>query len=372
VYPALAVLQALDDQISKGDQAESGDAVNVQGQISVLWVGSLGGMEQDLVTRAGLPFRSIPAAGIHGVGLKALPGNLARLVRGYFHSQQILKDFRPEVILFTGGYVAVPMALAGRQHPMAVYVPDIEPGFALKILGKIANLILVTAEASRAYFSSHSNILVTGYPTRSELKKWNLDEAYQTLGLQRDLPVLLVFGGSSGARSINQALWDVLPELLAEMQIVHITGKLDWAEASERLRHIQEDLAENLKMRYHPYPYLHEQMGAAFTAANLVVARAGASSLGEFPAFGLPAVLVPYPHAWRYQQVNAEYLVEAGAAQILADADLKQKLSSTVRVLMADTDQLKQMRERMRSLAQPEAARLIGQALFRLSAEGRK
>jgi UDP-N-acetylglucosamine--N-acetylmuramyl-(pentapeptide) pyrophosphoryl-undecaprenol N-acetylglucosamine transferase len=343
-----------------------------QDEYSVLWVGSLGGMEQDLVTRAGLPYEGIPAAGIHGVGLKVLPGNLVRLVRGFLHSRQILKEFRPDVLLFTGGYVAAPMALAGKNIPSAVYVPDIEPGLALKALAKFADLILLTTEASRAYFSPRSKMLVTGYPTRPELRKWSLEEANQVLGLQDDMPVLLVFGGSSGARSINQALWAVLPELLTDMQIIHITGKLDWAEADDRLKEVQKRLPDELKARYHPYPYLHDEMGAAFTAANLVVSRAGASALGEFPAFGLPAVLVPYPHAWRYQQVNAEFLEKAGAARILADSEMKEKLLPTVRELMGSQGQLERMRDRMLVLAKPEAARTIGQALFRLATgEGR-
>ncbi len=368
MYPALAVLQAIENEIVVNHQAGGELSAQAQDKFSVLWVGSLGGMEQDLVTRAGLQFRAIPAAGIHGVGVKALPGNLARLVRGYFHSRRILKEYRPDVILFTGGYVAAPMALAGRGVPIAVYVPDIEPGLALKVLAKVASVILVTAEASRTFFSAGSKLVVTGYPTRPELKKWNLEEARQALGLQDDFPVLLVFGGSSGARSINQAVWAVLPQLLEEMQIVHVTGKLDWSESGKQLAEIQNKLPAELKARYHVHAYLHEEMGAAFTAAHLVVARAGASTLGEFPAFGLPAILVPYPHAWRYQQVNAEYLAKANAARILADADLKEKLLPMVLDLMADHAQLNQMRDQMRLLAKPDAARSIGKALFELSA----
>lgn len=368
MYPALAVLQAIENEIIANRQAEGEFSTLEQAQFSALWVGSLGGMEQDLVTRVGLSFQAIPAAGVHGVGLRALPGNLVRLVRGYFHSKRIIKAFRPDVIFFTGGYVAVPMALAGMRIPMAVYVPDIEPGLALKFLAKIVDLILVTAEASRSYFSSRANVKVAGYPTRPDLKKWNRDEAMQALGLQDNLPVLFVFGGSSGARSINQAVWANLTQVLEKMQVVHITGKLDWSESGEYMDAIQDQLPDFLRERYHPFPYLYEEMGAAFTVADLVVARAGASTLGEFPEFGLPAVLAPYPHAWRYQQVNAEYLAKAGAAKILADGELKEKLVSTVLDLISNPDQLNQMRIRMRSLAKPEAARIIGQALFDLSA----
>lgn len=368
MYPALAVLQAIENEIIANNQAGGELSAHEQEPFSVLWVGSLGGMEQDLVIRAGLSFQAIPAAGVHGVGFKALPGNLTRLVRGYFHSKRILKAFRPEVIFFTGGYVAVPMALAGMRIPKAVYVPDIEPGLALKFLAKIVDLILVTADASRSYFSSRAHVKVTGYPTRPDLKKWNRNEALKALDLQDNLPVLFVFGGSSGARSINQAIWANLTQLLEQMQVVHVIGKLDWSESGEYMAAIQNHLPDFLRERYHPFPYLHEEMGAAFTAADLVVARAGASTLGEFPEFGLPAVLAPYPHAWRYQQVNAEYLAKAGAAKILVDGEMKEKLVSTVLGLISNPDELNQMRIQMRSLAKPEAARLIGQALFDLSA----
>jgi UDP-N-acetylglucosamine:LPS N-acetylglucosamine transferase len=129
VYPALVVLDQLANKYST----------------DVLWVGSEGGMEADLVTRAGINYTTIPAAGVHGVGLKALPGNLARLVRGFGAARKVLNKFNPNVMFFTGGYVAGPVALAGRKIPTAIYVPDIEPGFALKLLAWFADRIAVTA-----------------------------------------------------------------------------------------------------------------------------------------------------------------------------------------------------------------------------------
>lgn len=366
MYPALAVLQALEDETALGRQAWAAPASDTAGELSVLWVGSVAGMEQDLVKRAGLTYEAIPAAGVHGVGLRALPRNLLQLARGYRKSRQILASFKPDVLLFTGGYVAVPMALAGHHKPMALYVPDIEPGLALKTLARFADLILLTAEASREFFSRQARTIVTGYPTRPELQKWDIEAARAVLGLQGDLPTLLVFGGSSGARSINQALVGCLPELLAQMQVVHVTGNLGWAETQEKVAHLRQTVSAENFARYKPFAYLHEQMGAAFTAADLVLARAGASTLGEFPVFGLPAVLVPYPHAWRYQQVNAKFLVDRGAAEILADADLKTELLPTLRRLIGDNEQRAKMGQAMQGLAQPQAARSIGQALYNL------
>jgi len=127
----------------------------------LLWVGGIGGMEAGLVERKQVPFRAIPAAGVHGVGLKKLPGNLWKLAKGYFASRQILKAFKPDVLLFTGGYVAIPMALAARHKPMALYVPDIEPGLALKVLAYFARRIALTTESSKMYYKNQEKISVT-------------------------------------------------------------------------------------------------------------------------------------------------------------------------------------------------------------------
>ncbi len=189
VYPALAVLQALPDEA----------------RASILWVGSTGGMERDLVERAQTSFQAIPAAGVHGVGLRSLPGNLLQLARGYRQAREIMRRFQPDVLFFTGGYVAAPVALAGHRIPSVLYVPDIEPGLALKVLARLADRIAVTAEESRAFFSAHARVTVTGYPVRPELATWEKRQALQVFGLNDQLPVLLVFGGSSGARSINRA-----------------------------------------------------------------------------------------------------------------------------------------------------------------------
>jgi len=325
----------------------------------VLWVGGEGGMEADLVGRAGVPYETIPAAGVHGVGLRTLPRNLAQLARGVFAARKILRRFRPDVLFFTGGYVAVPMALAGFRVPSVLYVPDIEPGLALKTLARFANRITVTAEVSRTYFPSHDDVVVTGYPSRNELKDWDIEDAHQALNLDINLPTLMVFGGSLGARSINRALFSVLPELLTEMQIVHISGKLDWLEVEV----VCQELPDHLVHRYHPYPYLHAEMGAALMTADLVLSRAGASSLGEFPLFGLPAILVPYPYAWRYQKVNAEYLVNQGAAILVKDADLPEKILPLVRELIHSNQRHTEMSASMESLAQPHAAVSIARTL---------
>jgi len=328
-------------------------------------------MEVELVKRAGVPFEAIPAAGLHGVGLRALPGNTIRLLRGYRSARDVLDRFQPDALFFTGGYVAVPMALAGRKIPALLFVPDIEPGLALKVLTHFADKIAVSSEESLAFFPARSDLSVTGYPTRPELKPISREEARAKFGISGELPVLMVFGGSSGARSINRALLTILPDLLGEMHIIHVSGRLDWEQIAGERERLTSKLGARASLadRYQVFPYLHEEMGTALSAADLVVSRAGASSLGELPLFGLPAVLVPYPYAWRYQMVNAEYLAQRGAAVIIADQDLPKRLAAVVKGLMNDREKLEGMRRAMSALARPEAASAIAGLLTGLASK---
>lgn len=358
MYPALTTWLALSEKLPVS--------------LDTLWVGGEGGMEADLVKRAGIRFEAIPAAGVHGVGLKALPGNVRRLLRGYHAARAILNDFQPDVLFFTGGFVAIPVAAAAaartavHRNPAVLFVPDIEPALALTALAFVSRKIAVVVEDSRRKFYTflRKRLVVTGYPVRPDFKGVSRESARQQLGLAADLPVLLVSGGSKGARSLNRALLQALPELLPAMQIIHLTGSLDWLEIQVQQEEMRSRAGVAAWMeRYHPFPYLHE-MGAALAAADLVVSRAGASSLGEYPHFGLPAILVPYPFAWKYQKVNAAWLAERGAAQVLADEDLPANLSQSILSLINDRGRLEGMREASKALARPAAAGLIADLLL--------
>ena len=255
----------------------------------------------------------------------------------------------------------MPVALAAwvLRTPILVYLPDIEPGLAVRVIARLAARVAVTVEDSRSYFPAHK-VVVTGYPVRTGFRGLDQAEARALLGLVPGVPALLVLGGSRGARSINQALSGVLEQVLELAQVVHVSGNLDWPWVAER----REALPAALKANYHAFPYLHEEMGRALAAADLAICRAGASTLGELPYFGLPAVLVPYPHAWRYQRVNADWLTGRRAAVRLDDERLTDELLPTVRRLLSDRAALAGMSERMQALARPDAAaRLAGELL---------
>lgn len=350
MYPALAVLDALQLEVSTLD---------------VLWVGGEGGMEAQLIERVNIPFKTIPAAGVHGVGLIQLPRNIRKLARGVIAARRVLRNFKPDVLFFTGGYLAIPMAIAGRKIPIVLYVPDIEPGLAIKTIAQFADGIAVTADDSYKYYRNKRQIRCTGYPTRSSLRKWSREEARRLLNLNDEPPVLLVLGGSKGARSINNAVLEHLTELLGFLQLIHISGEQDWLQVSVMVKNHNHP-------HYHPFPYLHEEMGAAFAASDIVLSRAGASILGEYPLFGLPSMLVPYPHAWRYQKVNADFLVRHNAAVIVEDANLDNQIVPVVKNLLKDNPQMESMRMSVKSLANPDAARSISQLLMEQAGRGKE
>lgn len=342
VYPALAAASELRQ---RGLAAEQ-----------LLWVGTQGQMEETLVPRAGLRLETIRGGPVVGVPLQVRIMNSAKLFASLFPSMNIMRRFRPDVLFMTGGYVNVPVALAARLRrvPAAIFLPDVEPGSAIKLLSRFARKVACTTAASEQYFPA-GKVVVTGYPVRPELRaavSLSKAEALQVFDLQPGRKTLFVFGGSRGARSINRALLANLPPLLATYQIIHISGTLDWPEVEAQAA----QLSPEQRAYYRPYPYLHEEMGPAFRAADLVVARAGASMLGECPAFGLPALLVPYPYAWRYQKVNADYLADRGAAIRLDDEQLGEGFLLLVQALLQDEERLASMGAASRALDIPGAA----------------
>jgi len=356
VYPALAVVETM---LGQG-QTKAADTVEV------LWAGSKGGIEEGLIAQAGLQFVGLAAGGLRGMGPVVKVRNAARLAGGFWQARSVLGRFKPDVVLSTGGYVSVAMTLAAwlKRIPVLIYLPDIVPGQAIQTLSRFAARIAVTSEESCRYFD-RSKVVVTGYPVRSEILTLSRAEACQALGLDPQSKVLLVFGGSQGARSINQALLAGLESLLPICQVVHISGRLD----ADWVTRVAGELPEAVRSRYHHYDYLHD-MPVALVAADLAVARAGAATLGEFPAAGLPAVLVPYPYSGQHQNPNADYMAKNGAARVLLDADLGEKLVPTLLELLDDAPSwqaLATMRESARSLARPDAAKAIAGQLRTLA-----
>ncbi|MCY4466013.1 MAG: UDP-N-acetylglucosamine--N-acetylmuramyl-(pentapeptide) pyrophosphoryl-undecaprenol N-acetylglucosamine transferase [Chloroflexi bacterium] len=349
IYPALATAQTL-----LRAEAEPHE---------LHFVGAVGGMESKLVAAAGLDFagyHEVLAGPIHGVNPLRIGISLLKLAAGMGQSLVSLRRIQPHVILLTGGWANFPVALAANllRIPIVIYLPDIEPGLTIKVLQRFARRVAVTAAPSLRFFAD-GKAVVTGYPLQSDRLCADRDVARAHFNLNPDRKTLLVFGGSRGARSINMALGDSLGRLLAAgLQIIHITGELDWTRAQQQLG----DLAGH--PHYHAFAYLHAEMGLAFAAADLAICRAGASTLAELPAFALPAILAPYPYAWRYQKVNADYLSQRGAAMRLDDEDMPAELGDMVLALLNDEARMADLRAKSRALANRDGANNVAKLLL--------
>jgi len=357
VYPALAVIQAL-AKVQKTGDAQS----PFERDVDILFIGSKQSMEAQLVAKAQLPFAGISAGGLRGMGRAQQLRHAMSLVRGVMESWSILRKFRPHVLLATGGYVSAPAVLAARlrRTPTVIYLPDIVPGLAVRVLAPLATNVAVTAQRTARLFGNKG--IATGYPVRKELREVDRAEARRRFGFRPDLPLLLVFGGSRGAHSINVAVAGNLPTLISRAQLLHVCGQADYAWLQE----CRNTLPDPLAARYRVEPYLHEDMAGALVAADLAISRAGASVLGELPAARLPAILVPYPHAGRHQEQNARYLTESGAAVMIDDTELARQLSPVVTELLANEARRKRMRQRLHDMDRPDAAQRIAGLLCEL------
>ncbi len=333
---------------------------------AVLYVGSEDGVEVELAARAGLPYRAIATGQLRGRAPWTAARNLLRMAHGVRQSAAILREFRPQVCFVTGGYVCSPVVWAAYRMgtPILIYLPDLTPGLAIRVLSRLADRVAVSFPEVASWFPGKA--VVTGYPVRQELHTaaTNRDAARAHFGLDPATPTLLVFGGSRGAHSINQALLAALPALIAHTQVIHISGALDWPLAAAGATALPADR----RGRYHAFAYLHDDMALALAAADLVVARAGASTLGEFPLLGLPSILAPYPYAGQHQDANADYLVQRGAALKLRDDELGARLAPLALDLLRDRQRLKGMAQQAAALARPQAAEAIVDELLSLGA----
>ncbi len=352
VYPALSVVWALAQEVA------------VDSSLEVLYLGQANGLEGELVRRVGLPFQSVPSGPVRGRRLWELPVSLAKIGLGTWRAGRLLRQFGADAVLATGGYASVPVAVAARLRgvPLVVFLPDVLPGWAIRFMARLATRVAVSTPVTPRRLRNGRTV-VTGYPVRHEFWLADRAEGRRRLGLDMEEKVLLVSGASQGARSINEAVAAHLRGLLELCQVVHLSGRRDF----EWLQREARALPSALQERYRLFDYLHEELPWAMAAADLALSRSGASVLGELPAVGLPAILVPYPHAGGHQRHNALYLQEEGAAVVVEDRELMDRLLPLVGELLSDERRLQRMAQAARSLARPAAARDIARLLLEVS-----
>jgi len=349
VFPALTVLDALGGRIS-----------------AVRWLGRAGGIEEALVAARGIPFEPVATGPIVGAGAFGVLASAWRMAVGTTTAWRAMRAHRPDVVLVTGGFVSVPAALAARlaHVPLAVFLPDVRPGRAVATIARLADRILVT-HADALDHLPRGRATVTGYPVRPAVRSAQREDARARLGLAPDEPLLLVFGGSQGARRLNEAIAEAAPRLVARCRVLHASGPRGIQEA--RARHAT--LPAAARARYRIEPFLDEAaMADALAAADLAVCRAGASTLGELPARALPAILVPLPIAGGHQWPNARVLEQAGAAIAVPDEALDgERLATEALALLDAPERLAAMRRASAALDAPRAADDIGAALAMLA-----
>lgn len=326
-------------------------------------------MENQLVRNADQGFEAwyrVQAGPLHGVNVLKKALSVGRLGIGTLQSFFLLLRKRPKVVFSTGGWVGLPITLAAwlLRIPVIIFVPDIEPGRTLKVLGRFSKVITATVEDTAGYYPPNKRVVETGYPLRPSLLSVKREDGIQHFGLDNTKQTLLIFGGSHGSRAINRATYQNIEALLEvpDLQILHISGKLDAVEVET----VHNQLTPEIKARYHIRDYVYD-MGLAFAAADVVLSRAGASTLGEFPLFGLPSILVPLAYEWRYQEINADWLADRGAAIRLDEPKLKDEMVSTVHRLLKDRHLMETMREAALSLKRTNGAANIANTILNLA-----
>lgn len=344
MYPALAVAERLG-----------------AGPDEVLFVGTPDGLEARLVADAGIPFEGLAAAGYDRARPLTLFTSVIRLVGSAVKAVRILRDRAPGVVIGFGGYVSIPVALAAiiLRVPLVLHEQNSVPGMANRFLSRWAAAVGVTYEESIGFLSASAGAAVTGNPVRGSVLAADRERARAALGVSGDETVLLVFGGSRGARHLNTALVSLRERLLAvpDVHIVHVAGSAEAASVREALSAAGGDDG-----RWDVLEYV-EDMGSMLAASDLVVARAGATSIAEITALGLPAVLVPYPYATDdHQTRNAATMVAHGAACLVADADLDDAgFGDTVVELLGDHGRRATMAAASRALGRPDAAQRVAE-----------
>ncbi len=275
-----------------------------------LWIGSEHGVEKDFVKKQGIEYRAIKTGKLRRYFSWQTFVEPFRIFYGTIQARKIIKNFQPDLILSAGGFVCVPAVLAGNwlKIKTVVHQQDVRKGLANKILTRFATKVTVTFEDSMKDFPENKTVL-TGNPVRQNIFRGDREQALAKFNLQKDLPTLFICGGSLGAQKINELMTESITRLIEFCQIVHLTGKDNLIEWVDRDKFSKAD-------RYHAYEFFNEEMPDAYAIADLVVARAGLSTLTELTALTKPAIIVPIPN--NQQEDNANYFVSKNAVMSLS------------------------------------------------------
>lgn len=334
LFPGIAVAR----EIQRRDQ-----------NAEILFVGAEQGIEARLVPQEGFPLRFLPAGSMKGVGWGARVRSLVSTVKGILGAKRILKEFQPAVVIGVGGYASFPMLGAAilKGYPRIIMEQNAVPGLANRVLGHWVDFAAITDPATSSYFGKRA--VVTGNPIRPQFKSISAKQ-------HRPPYEILVFGGSQGAQSINKAVRESLPllsDLKGTLRFTHQTGK---AQVDETLAaYTAAGFEADVRVFF-------DEFHRKYAAADLIISRAGATTVAEIKAAGRAAILIPFPYAADdHQTRNAQSMVNESAAIMIRNADLTgEKLAQTIRSLLADARRLEEIERNARRIAVLDAeARIV-------------
>lgn len=340
IYPALAIARGVKEKVPS---------------INILFVGTQKGLESKIVPEAGFAFRTIDVEGLNRSSMIKAVKSLVKVPRGFWQARNLVKEFGPDLVVGTGGYVSYPVVLAASIMGIktVIHEQNAYPGLANRALAKRVDHVLLTFTEAQQYLGN-ARVTVTGLPVRREIMEAKKNEGLKQLGFSPGVFTLVVFGGSRGAMSINQAMLEVIQRyLMEELQILWISGEYGYVEMVEKLP--RQALGQG-PLRVKILPYM-DNIADALAAADLVVCRAGAATLSELAVVGVPAILVPYPYAAEnHQEKNARSLAAKGAAEVVIDEFLDgDVLFKKIDKLKKNPDKLRNMATRMKQEGRPEA-----------------
>lgn len=351
VSPLLAIAEALRE---------------IDPEVDFLFLGGRRGHEAELVPAAGIPFHATPMPSLRDPQSRlALLRTLISVPLAFFDALAALVRFRPNVCCTTGGVVAIPVTLAARVIRVPVYLWDGNalPGRATRLLASFSSRIGVTYEQAR-HALPRARTVLAGTPIRASLLKWTRERGRETFAVPADALLVVVSGGSQGSERINDALWSALGRIVRGAYVLHLTGEKHGARAEARRASLPAEVRDHYIVR----AFLGDEMGGALAAADLAIGRAGASSIAEPLAFGVPLLLIPFGAAMEgHQDANARAMVEAGAAMSMREGELDgDRLSAQVSGLLQNPERLRRMANAARAAGRPQAAQEIARDLLRL------
>ncbi|HEV8192382.1 MAG TPA: undecaprenyldiphospho-muramoylpentapeptide beta-N-acetylglucosaminyltransferase [Ktedonobacterales bacterium] len=357
IYPALAVARELRDRFGA----------------DILYLGDKNGLETRIVPAAGFAFAAVSAGKLRRYLSARTITDLGRVPLGMAQALGHVRRFKPDVAFTSGGYVSVPAGLAARTQgvPLVMHQQDVPPNLANRLLAPFATRISVSFPGSLRFFPKVRTTLA-GNPVREEVLRMSGLESASVkpqFGLNPTVPVVLVTGGSQGARHLNQVVVEALPQLLPRCQVLHVSGTLTH-EATHEAAERQLSAIPELRGRYLLYPYLEAEMPAALAASDMVLCRSGAATLAELAVLGRPSLLVPLPPGFTGspQQVNAEMFRAAGAAEMLLDKDMSpERLCALLFPLLDDRVRREHMAQAARTFGHLEAAATLADTVAALA-----